>query len=147
MMSNLAEILRMKQGRPVQHVEQGQTVLQAVRLMNDHGIGAVIVEDSGKMAGMFTERDILRRIVAAERSPATTRVAEVMTTEVICCRPDTSIDEARGLMRDHRIRHLPVLDDSGEIVGLVSIGDLNAHLSDAQELTINSLHDYLHGRV
>lgn len=146
-MSTLTEILRHKQGRPVQRVDQSLTVLQAVHLMNDFGIGAVIVEQNGRMTGMFTERDVLRRIVAAELNPAATRVLDVMTTDVICGSPETSIDEARGLMRDHRIRHLPILDDSGDIVGLISIGDLNAHLSDAQESQIHSLHEYLHGRV
>ena len=70
-----------------------------------------------------------------------------MTTEVACCNPETSTDEARSIFRQYRIRHLPVVDENGKVQGLISIGDLNAHHSNHQEVTIHFLHEYLHGRT
>jgi CBS domain-containing protein len=96
---------------------------------------------------MFTERDVLLRIVAQRRDPDVTPVREVMTSSIVCCSPDTSVDEARGVMRDRRIRHLPVVDADGRLLGLVSIGDLNAHLQAAQEHTVFLLSEYIQGRV
>ena len=146
-MSTLSELLRIKEGDPLHSVSQQASVLDAVLLMNDHSIGAVIVTGSGKMSGIFTERDVLRRVVGAGRDPATTPVEEVMTVRVICCTPATTGDEARTLMKNRRIRHLPVLDSEGDVVGLISIGDLNAYAASHQEVTIHYLHEYLHGRM
>ena len=146
-MSTLSEILRIKEGDPLRTIPQESSVLDAVQLMNDHSIGAVIVTRAGKMAGIFTERDVLRRIVGANLDPASVTVAEVMTSRVICCTPATTIDEARTLMKNRRIRHLPVLDAEGDVAGLISIGDLNAFQASHQEVTIHYLHEYLHGRM
>ena len=96
---------------------------------------------------MFTERDVLRRIVAEQRDPSKTAVAEVMTTELICCTPDTTIEEARGAMMNRRIRHLPLIDNDRRLHGLISIGDLNAYDAVNQEQTIYLLQEYLYGRV
>jgi CBS domain-containing protein len=123
------------------------SVRDAALVMNEHKIGALVVLDEGRVAGMFTERDVLRRVVAEGRDPAATTIADVMTKEVVCCTPETSIDEARTAMRDRRIRHLPVVDSGGKLHGLVSIGDLNAHEARSQEQTIGLLNDYLYGRV
>ena len=145
-MATVGEILAAK-GSKVVLIGQGATVLEAALLMNEYKIGALVVSDDGHVAGMFTERDVLRRVVGERRDPATTRVAEVMTTEVVCCTPGTAIDEVRGAMKNRRIRHLPVVDDEGRLLGLVSIGDLNAHQATAQEQTIYLMHEYLYGRV
>jgi len=107
----------------------------------------LVVLEGGRIAGMFTERDVLRRVVGLLRDPATTPVAEVMTAEVVCCRPETSLDEARGSMMMRRIRHLPVIGDQDEMVGLISIGDLNAHERTSHEQTIYLLQEYVYGRV
>lgn len=146
-MSTLNEILREKEGQPLRVVDHERSVLDAVHLLNEHGIGALIVTQDGKMVGVFTERDVLRRVIGDHRDPASVRIADVMTTRVVCCTPATTIEEARALMKNRRVRHLPILDSEGEVVGLVSIGDLNAHLSNHQESTIHYLHEYLHGRV
>src|SRR5262245_42383541 len=146
-MATLSEILREKQGEPLFTIDPETTVLDAVHRMNELSIGALIVRDSEQMVGIFTERDVLRRVVGEQRDPARVRVSEVMTTRVICCTPATSIEEARELMKTRRIRHLPILDAEGEVVGVVSIGDLNAHLTTHHEVTIHYLHEYLHGRV
>jgi CBS domain-containing protein len=127
-------------------ISPAATVLEAVKRMNDHGIGALIVMQDDGMIGMFTERDVLRRVMAEMRSPTEVTVAEVMTTEVICVPPTMEIEEASQVMRQKRVRHLPVCDDHGRIVGLVSIGDLNAFYSSHQEQTISQLHDYIYGR-
>jgi len=122
------------------------TVLQAALLMNEHKVGAVVVTAGDGIAGMFTERDVLRRVVGEQRDPTATRVADVMTAEVVCCTPETTIDEARGAMKNRRIRHLPVVE-AGRLCGLVSIGDLNAYQMTSQEHTIHLMHEYLYGRT
>ena len=115
--------------------------------MNEHKIGALLVLQGGNMVGVFSERDILRRVVAEQRSPSETRVADVMTSEVICCTPQTDLDEARSAMKNRRIRHLPVVDEQGRLQGLISIGDLNAYQATTQEHHIHLLTEYLYGRV
>jgi CBS domain-containing protein len=146
-METLSEILREKEGDPLYAIDQEKTCLDAIHLMNEHSIGALIVRHEGRMSGIFTERDVLRRVVGADLNPAQVRVAQAMTARVICCTPATTIEDARALMKTRRIRHLPVLDAEGEVVGLISIGDLNAYLSTHHEVTIHYLHEYLHGRV
>jgi len=146
-MTTLNEILREKEGRPLYDIDQEASVLAAVQMMNERSVGALLVRHEGEMVGIFTERDVLRRVVGKQLDPAGVRVAEAMTTRVICCTPATSIEEARELMKTRRVRHLPILDAEGEAVGIVSIGDLNAHLTTHQEVTIHYLHEYLHGRV
>jgi CBS domain-containing protein len=89
---------------------------------------------------------VLRRVVGEERAPATTRVEEVMTTEVACCTPQTPVEEARAAMKNRRIRHLPVIDGEACLSGLISIGDLNAYETARHEETIFWLHEYLYGR-
>jgi CBS domain-containing protein len=145
-MATVREIL-VKKGSGVLTTGKESTVLEAAILMNEHKVGALVVLEGGRIAGMFTERDVLRRVVGQLRDPATTPVAEVMTSEVVCCRPDTSLEEARGSMMMRRIRHLPVIDDQEEMVGLISIGDLNAHERTSHEQTIYLLQEYVYGRV
>jgi CBS domain-containing protein len=123
------------------------TVLDAVERMNQHRVGAVVVMDQGNMRGMFTERDVLRRVVGERRDPATTHVADVMTTDVICCGPSTDMDEISAIMKERRVRHLPVCDRDGDLLGMISIGDVNAQHATHQEATITYLNEYLYGRV
>lgn len=147
-MGNVTEILSQKQGARLQSTGPDKTVLAATQQMNEHGIGALLVmDDQQNLLGIFTERDVLRRVVAAELAPATVSVGEVMTTRIACCSPETSIDEARSIFRQHRIRHLPVVSSTGVVQGLISIGDLNAHYANHQEVTIHYMHEYLHGRT
>jgi CBS domain-containing protein len=136
-----------KKGSGVLSISPDATVLQAAQVMNEHKVGSVVVLDEGRLVGIFTERDVLLRIVTEQRDPASTSVGEVMTQEVACCGPDTTIDEARGAMKNRRVRHLPVLDGEGRLCGLISIGDLNAHLNHDRERTIFLLEEYLYGRV
>ncbi len=145
-MARVKDILGVK-GSHVLSIGPDANVLIAATLMNDHKVGSLVVIDKGRVAGMFTERDVLRRVVGEQREPAKTLVAEVMTTEVVCCTPETTVEEARGAMKNRRIRHLPVVDGDGGLLGLISIGDLNAYQATSQEQTIYLLQEYLYGRV
>ena len=145
-MGTVREILARK-GSQVWSVGKEASVLDAALLMNEHRIGALVVLEEGRVAGMFTERDVLRRVVAEQRDPARTRVGEIMTDEVICGTLETSIEEARGAMKNRRIRHLPLVDGDRRLLGLISIGDLNAHEATSQEQTIHLLQEYLYGRT
>ncbi|MCI0380215.1 MAG: CBS domain-containing protein [Gemmataceae bacterium] len=145
-MPTVKDILAVK-GAHVQSIGVDATALEAAILMNDHKIGSLVVMEGGKVIGMFTERDILQRVVAQCGDPRTVKVGEVMTSEVVCCRMQTKLDEARGVMKNRRIRHLPVVDDDRRLLGLVSIGDLNAYEAHDHEVTIHVLEEYIHGRV
>lgn len=122
------------------------SALDAARLMNDHHIGAlVVVSSGGRPVGIFTERDLLRRVVAARKDPAATSVEDVMTREMLACPPEATLDDMRSLMRERRIRHIPIVGESG-LAGMVSIGDLNA--AEAKELsdTIVFLEEFMYPR-
>jgi len=142
-MGTLREILKTK-GSEVLTISPVATVLEAVCRMNEHRVGALVVMERGRVVGIFTERDILRRVVGEQRPPAAIAVAEVMTRNVICCDPSTTVEEAGRLMKDRRVRHVPVCDSAGRLVGMVSIGDLNAYHLRAQEAAIRSLEDYVY---
>lgn len=145
-MSHVREVLRSK-GSQVWTIRPEATVLEAAALMNKHKIGALVVANDGRVIGMFTERDILQRVVAGQLDPTKTKVVDVMSNEVVCCSPETKLDEARGAMKNRRIRHLPVVGGDGNLLGLISIGDLNAHAQADNELTIFLLDEYIHGRA
>jgi CBS domain-containing protein len=145
-MARVGDLLQRK-GAQVYTIGPEASVLQAALVMNEHHIGALVVLEAGRVIGIFSERDVLQRVVAQRRDPAQTRVTEVMTVEVVCCSPQTSTDEARGAMRDRRIRHLPVADEGGRLLGLISIGDLNAELQAEQEQTLFFLREYIGGRT
>ena len=146
-MHSVVDLLHSKPRHGVVSTDIGATVRAATMLMNQHGIGALVVLAAGRLRGIFTERDVLRRVVAESRSPDHTTVSAVMTEEVICCRPDTSVDEVAEVMRRHRVRHLPVIDDGDDVVGLVSIGDVNASRFASCELALTQMQDYIHRRA
>lgn len=136
-----------RKGGAVVAVRDEDTVLHAARLMNEQRIGSVVVMAPGQgLMGIFTERDILRRVVAEGRSPESTRIGEVMSTPVTCCQPDTTLQECQAIMTGKRLRHLPVVDNE-EVIGIISIGDLMAAEVQLQQTTIEYLHEYLHGRT
>lgn len=148
-MARIQDLLDRKglQGSQVRTIGPDATVLDAAVAMAEYGIGALVVMAGERVAGIVTERDVLRRVVGQRKDPAATRVGEVMTAEVVCCSPETTTDEARGAMRDRRIRHIPVAGPDGRLVGVISIGDLNAELQAAQEQTLFLLSEYISGRV
>src|SRR5262249_38150508 len=134
-------------GSHVWSVGKDATVLQSALLMREHRIGCLVVLDHDQVAGIFTERDLLQRVVCEQRDPTRTCVGEVMTEEVFCCTPETPLEEVRAAFKMRRLRHLPVVDGAQRLLGLISIGDLNAHLVADQEDTIVTLREYLYGRV
>jgi CBS domain-containing protein len=145
-MPTVQDVLAVK-GVMVHSIAPSATVLEATQTMNAHKLGALLVMTGGQVAGIFTERDVLRRVVAEQRDPSTCTVAEVMTSEVICCHPDDDLDEISALMQQKRVRHVPVCDGNGRIMGMISIGDVNAHHASHQEAHINFLSEYIYGRV
>lgn len=142
-MTTVQRILEHKALRVISIAEDA-TVLDAARRMNEHRIGALVVTRADKVVGIFTERDILCRVVAEQRDPAQLKVGTVMTTPVAVCTPQTAPDECRAVMRAKRLRHLPVVED-GRLVGMLSIGDLNEAHAQAQAQTIEYLNEYLYG--
>ncbi|MEZ4362888.1 MAG: CBS domain-containing protein [Kofleriaceae bacterium] len=134
-------------GRQVASVKPDDTVLAAVEQMNQRRIGAVVVmsaaEDVTRPLGIFTERDVLTRVVARGLAPAQTLVGDVMTRDLHTVSIHNTVMEAMVRMTDRRCRHLPVMD--GELlVGLISIGDLTSWVVRDQQRTIDELHDYMH---
>lgn len=143
-MATVREILEIK-GSKVVRIAPGATVFEAAVAMKENGIGGLVVSEADRICGMITERDILRRVVVERRDPASALVCDIMTADVICCQPHTTVEEARVVMKERRIRHLPVIDAVGELSGLISIGDLNAYEAQTKEMTIHLLHQYIHG--
>jgi CBS domain-containing protein len=143
-MDTIGTIIQDK-GRAVISVLPESTVREAVELMCLRRVGSVLVCSGGDCAGIFSERDLMSRVVLTGRDPATTRVADVMTTDVVCVGPATSNGEAMAIMTERHCRHLPVVD-GGKIVGVVSIGDLVRHESLNQSFHIRMLTDYIQGK-
>jgi CBS domain-containing protein len=145
-MPTVQDILSLK-GSKVHTVLPTASVLEATEKMNRNKIGALIVVDSSRPIGIFTERDVLQRVVGAMQRPDEIPVSAVMTADLICCRPDDDINEVAALMKNERIRHVPVCNEDGDLLGLISIGDVNAHHASAQQAQIHYLNEYIYGRV
>ena len=145
-MPKVRDLLMRKSARgatEILSVAPDATVLEAAQLMTARGIGGLLVLEGGELAGIFTERDILRRVVNEQRDPATTRVREVMTSPVLAVSPDTPVAECRALFTGRRIRHLPVADANG-LTGVITSGDVLAFESDEQRSTIEHLESYVY---
>lgn len=140
-MNEIRNILARK-GPHVHAIDPQASVAEAVELMNELRIGSLVVIDGEEIVGIFTERDVLRRVVAACVDPRTTLVSSVMTRELITVEPMTTLAMALSLITEHRCRHLPVVED-GRLVGLVSAGDLTAYLVSDQQQTIWDLYFYI----
>lgn len=141
-MPSVRDILACK-GTLVVSATPDATVLDAARLMNQRGIGAVVVLEGAELRGIFTERDLMVRVVAERRDPVTTTVGDVMSRRLVTARVETTVEECATLMTQHRIRHLPVLSEHG-LTGVVTIGDLLANQLAEQEMTIAQLNSYLY---
>jgi len=142
----LSHILSRK-GSSVTTVAPTATVSEAVRIMNQLHIGAVLVTDAAfNLLGIFTERDVLSRVVGQGADPMATPVQAVMTTKLVTTNRDTTVEEAMTLFMDRRVRHLPVLDN-GDIAGIISIGDINRCLLEENLQEARHLRDYIHGGV
>ena len=145
-MPTARDILRDKKS-DVYTIQPQACALDAIAKMNQHKIGALVVMQGDQVIGMFTERDVLRRVVGADRAPAEITVAEVMTGNVVFCEPSTELDAISQIMKERRIRHVPVCDGLGKLLGLISIGDVNATHASTQAQQINYLSEYIYGRA
>ena len=144
-MNDTLRTLLTSKGRTVHTVSPEATVLDAVRKMNHERIGALLVMKDDELVGIFTERDVLIRVVDQTRDPAATRVAEVMTGNPVVVTAAATINEAMAIVSEKRCRHLPVVDE-GKLLGLVSAGDLTHWVTRGHEYHIQDLVNYITGK-
>jgi CBS domain-containing protein len=141
-MKTVKEILDAKpQG--VLSISPQATVLDALKAMADHEVGALVVLDGERLAGIFSERDYARKVILQGKASKDTAIHEIMTHKVVCVRPEQSVEECMALMTDKRIRHLPVLQDK-KVLGVISIGDVVKEVISEQRFMIEQLEHYIH---
>ncbi len=140
-MKTVKQLLQAK-GSTVFAVAPRDSVLEAIRVMAEKGVGALVVLEAGRLAGMVSERDYARKVILHGRSSQDTPVREIMTAKVITVQSAQSVEDCMALMTEHRIRHLPVVDD-GKLAGVLSIGDLIKEVIADREETIKQLESYI----
>ncbi|SAK97335.1 signal-transduction protein [Caballeronia fortuita] len=143
-MATVAQVLNSKPDQTVFTVPATASVFEAIKLMADKHIGAVIVTEGDEIVGIMTERDYARKVVLMDRVSKHTPVRDIMTSQVRYVRPDQTTDDCMALMTDKRMRHLPVIDN-GKLVGMISIGDLVKNIMAEQQYTIQQLEYYIRG--
>jgi len=144
-MNTVKQLLDAK-GHDVWAIAPSDSVYDALTLMAEKEIGALLVLEEGKLVGIMSERDYARKVILKGKFSKDTPVREIMTPRVICVRPEQTVKECLALMTEHRIRHLPVLADD-QLVGVVSIGDLVKAIMSDQEFLIEHLQAYITGSV
>jgi CBS domain-containing protein len=140
--SHVSDILEGK-GSDVLQIEASETVYEAIKRMVNANVGSLLVFEQGRLRGIVTERDYLRRVALQGRTEHETLVREIMSSPLIYVSPETSIEECMAVMTERRIRHLPVLDEDHDVIGLISIGDLVKFQSKEQSAQIKLLTDYI----
>jgi CBS domain-containing protein len=141
-MATVAQLLKYK-GSEVHRIDPDAPVLEAVRLMAEHGIGALVVMRGDELVGVLSERDYARKVILKGRSSSETAVREIMSSPVLTVHPEQSVRDCMRLMTEHRVRHLPVLDRD-RVSGVLSIGDLVRSVLEEQQRTIEQLEQYIH---
>jgi signal-transduction protein with cAMP-binding, CBS, and nucleotidyltransferase domain len=139
----VSDLLHSK-GHTVWSVAPDATVYAALELMADKDVGALVVLDGGRLAGIFSERDYARKIILKGKASRETPVRDIMSAKVVTVGPDETVPQCMALMTRHHIRHLPVLAD-GELIGLISIGDVVKAIITEQEFVIEQLENYISG--
>ncbi len=119
-------------------------VIDALKVMAEKNVGALLVMDAGRLTGIITERDYARKVILRGKSSLDTPVREIMTEKVLCVHPDQSVEECMGLMTDKRVRPLPVMEGD-KLIGMLSIGDLVKETISEQQFVIKQLESYIHG--
>lgn len=142
-MTTIQQLLDAK-GHEIDFVRPDDTVLDALKMMENKNIGAVLVKDGGKLVGIFTERQYARKVFLKGRSSPKTLLREVMETDVICVGPEQTAETCLALMTEKRIRHLPIIRDE-HLVGIISIGDLVKSIITDREITIEHLEHFIRG--
>ena len=143
-MTNVAQVLKNKPSQEIYTIHPEATVLEAITLMADKDIGAIVVVEEDKVVGILSERDYTRKIVLMERTSFDTTVSEIMTSNVITVDCHTSVPDCLSLMTNKHLRHLPVVE-AGKLVGLASIGDLVKAAMNDQQILIDQLQQYISG--
>jgi CBS domain-containing protein len=142
-MAKVKDILALK-GQSVWSVALDASVYDAMKLMAEKGIGALMVMQGEKLVGIISERDYARKVILQGRSSRTTQVREIMTSHVLYAQPEQNIEECMAVMTDKRVRHLPVFDE-GRLLGVISIGDLVKSIITEQKFMIEQLEKYISG--
>jgi len=142
-MKKVRDILEVK-GRDVWSIGPDASVFDALKIMADKDVGALVVLDGGNLVGIISERDYARKIALLGRASLTTQVKEIMTIGLVCVAPEQNVDECMALVTEKRIRHLPVLEN-GKLIGLISIGDLVKSIITEQQFIIEQLERYITG--
>ncbi len=143
-MPSMMDVFQAKPSQDIFHVTPDTTVFEAIKIMADKGIGALLVIEEGELAGIFSERDYTRKIALMERSSRTTPVRAIMTSKLIVASPASQLTECLSLMTDSRIRHLPIVEGK-KVVGMLSLGDLVKALIREQQKLIDQLQTYISG--
>lgn len=143
MNTSIATLLEGK-GRALHSVPVSVTVFEAVREMNQHRIGAMLVMNGAKLAGIFTERDVLTRVVSSSLDPKTTPITQVMSANVLTVAPEATVQQVMDIFAEKRCRHLPVIQNE-KLVGLISIGDVSRWVANAHRAEAESLRQYISG--
>jgi CBS domain-containing protein len=143
-MKTASDLLKSKHHQTVYTIASTASVFDAVKLMAEKNIGALLVTEGMGVAGIVTERDYARKVILMARSSKETAVREIMTSAVMYVRPDQTTEECMALMTENRLRHLPVMQ-SGKLIGLVSIGDLVKDIISEQKFIIQQLEHYITG--
>lgn len=141
-MAIASQLLKHK-GRVIHSVAPEAPVLEAIRLMAEHGVGALLVMQGDELLGVVSERDYARKVILKGRSSNETEVRQIMSAPVLTVRADQSVHECMKIMSEHRIRHLPVVDGN-DVIGVLSIGDLVRAVVEEQQKTIADLEQYIH---
>jgi len=142
-MKTIRQLLEGK-GHEIVSATSDTSVYEALEIMAEHNIGALLVLDAGDLVGIFSERDYARKVVLKGKSSRGTSLGETMSRKVACVRADQTIEECMALMTDKHIRHLPVLEDE-KLVGVISIGDVVKAVISEQEFLISQLENYITG--
>jgi CBS domain-containing protein len=147
-MPTVKDVLAEKETTHVHTIEETASVLDAVEKLNRFRIGCLVVtREDTTISGLIAERDVIRRIGGVQVDLSQVPVSDVMTREVIVCTPADSLNAVRSIMRTQWIRQLPVVDPGGKLLGIISLGDLNAFLISEEDVQISYLHDYIQGKV
>jgi CBS domain-containing protein len=141
-MISIRELLRAKENSETYSIGPDASVYEALKLMADKNVGAVMVVEDGQMVGIFTERDYARKIILKGKTSLETPLREIMTRETVTIHPEQSLEECMALMTKWHIRHLPVME-SGRLVGMVSMRDVVEAIISNKEITIESLEKYI----
>jgi CBS domain-containing protein len=144
MSETIASVLKNK-GARIWSIDPEATILDAIALMAEKAIGALVVVSEGRLVGIISERDYARKVILQGRSSKDTHVREIMTSSVITVSPEETVDECMRIITNNRVRHLPVMGGS-EVIGVISIGDLVRAIIAEQAATIDHLHSYIAGK-